>query len=70
MATYRKTHLCDVELEGRVTMKESSFTNPGNEIVAPISTPAGKVRDGRAPLGMFGVPAGRGAPLALAPHPL
>ncbi|KAM9624159.1 deaminated glutathione amidase isoform 7-T7 [Morphnus guianensis] len=43
VAAYRKTHLCDVELEGRVTMKESSFTNPGTEIVAPISTPAGKV---------------------------
>uniref|UniRef100_A0A8C9LG67 Nitrilase 1 n=1 Tax=Pavo cristatus TaxID=9049 RepID=A0A8C9LG67_PAVCR len=42
-AAYRKTHLCDVELEGRVTMKESSFTNPGTEIVPPISTPAGMV---------------------------
>uniref|UniRef100_A0A8V5H0I1 Uncharacterized protein n=1 Tax=Melopsittacus undulatus TaxID=13146 RepID=A0A8V5H0I1_MELUD len=43
VAAYRKTHLCDVELEGRVSMKESSFTNPGTEIVAPVSTPAGKV---------------------------
>ncbi|XP_072703121.1 deaminated glutathione amidase isoform X1 [Ciconia boyciana] len=43
VAAYRKTHLCDVELEGRVTMKESSFTNPGTEIVAPVSTPAGKL---------------------------
>ncbi|NXS69988.1 NIT1 amidase, partial [Pandion haliaetus] len=43
VAAYRKTHLCDVELEGRVTMKESSFTNPGTEIVAPIGTPAGKL---------------------------
>ncbi|XP_021232087.1 nitrilase homolog 1 isoform X2 [Numida meleagris] len=42
-AAYRKTHLCDVELEGRVTMKESSFTNPGTEIVPPISTPAGRL---------------------------
>ncbi|XP_009647305.2 deaminated glutathione amidase-like [Egretta garzetta] len=24
-------------------MKESSFTNPGAEIVAPVSTPAGKL---------------------------
>lgn len=46
MATYRKTHLCDVELEGRVTMKESGFTNPGAEIVPPVSTPAGKVQRG------------------------
>ncbi|NWS49943.1 NIT1 amidase, partial [Probosciger aterrimus] len=43
VAAYRKTHLCDVELEGRVSMKESSFTNPGTEIVAPVSTPAGKL---------------------------
>ncbi|NWU93959.1 NIT1 amidase, partial [Upupa epops] len=43
VATYRKTHLCDVELLGRVAMKESSFTNPGSEIVAPVKTPAGKL---------------------------
>uniref|UniRef100_A0A8D0L624 Deaminated glutathione amidase n=1 Tax=Sphenodon punctatus TaxID=8508 RepID=A0A8D0L624_SPHPU len=43
MGTYRKTHLCDVELEGRVSLKERNFTNPGLEIVPPISTPAGKV---------------------------
>ncbi|XP_077182124.1 deaminated glutathione amidase isoform X1 [Paroedura picta] len=43
VAAYRKTHLCDVELEGRVSMKESAFTNPGSEVVPPISTPAGKV---------------------------
>uniref|UniRef100_A0A8V5H570 Uncharacterized protein n=1 Tax=Melopsittacus undulatus TaxID=13146 RepID=A0A8V5H570_MELUD len=49
VAAYRKTHLCDVELEGRVSMKESSFTNPGTEIVAPVSTPAGKVWHRPAP---------------------
>lgn len=43
MATYRKTHLYDAELEGRVAMKESGFTNPGAELVAPVETPAGKV---------------------------
>ncbi|XP_032060516.1 deaminated glutathione amidase isoform X1 [Aythya fuligula] len=42
-AAYRKTHLCDVELEGRVSMKESGFTNRGTEIVPPVSTPAGKL---------------------------
>lgn len=46
VAAYRKTHLCDVELEGRVSMKESGFTNPGAEIVPPVSTPAGKVHGG------------------------
>lgn len=50
VAAYRKTHLCDVELEGRVSMKESGFTNPGTEIVAPVSTPAGKVRHRRVPM--------------------
>ncbi|NWH77192.1 NIT1 amidase, partial [Piaya cayana] len=43
VAAYRKTHLCDVELEGRVSMRESSFTNPGTEVVAPVPTPAGKL---------------------------
>uniref|UniRef100_A0A8C8VRG5 Deaminated glutathione amidase n=1 Tax=Pelusios castaneus TaxID=367368 RepID=A0A8C8VRG5_9SAUR len=43
VATYRKTHLCDVDLEGRVSMKESNFTNPGPEIMPPAITPAGKV---------------------------
>ncbi|XP_053906746.1 deaminated glutathione amidase isoform X1 [Cuculus canorus] len=43
VAAYRKAHLCDVELEGRVSMWESSFTNPGTELVAPVPTPAGKL---------------------------
>ncbi|XP_070806378.1 deaminated glutathione amidase isoform X2 [Pituophis catenifer annectens] len=43
VATYRKIHLFDVELEGRVSLKESAFTNPGSEIVPPVPTPAGKV---------------------------
>ncbi|NXX86623.1 NIT1 amidase, partial [Urocolius indicus] len=43
VAAYRKTHLCDVELESRVSMRESSFTNPGSAIVPPVSTPAGQL---------------------------
>ncbi|KAM9368293.1 deaminated glutathione amidase isoform 2-T2 [Phaethornis superciliosus] len=43
VAAYRKCHLCDVDLEGSVTMQESSFTNPGTRILPPISTPAGKL---------------------------
>ncbi|XP_028565307.2 deaminated glutathione amidase isoform X2 [Podarcis muralis] len=43
VAAYRKTHLFDVEMEGRVSLKESAFTNPGSKIVAPVETPAGKV---------------------------
>ncbi|XP_070586400.1 deaminated glutathione amidase isoform X1 [Erythrolamprus reginae] len=42
-AAYRKIHLFDVELEGKVSLKESAFTNPGPEMVPPVSTPAGKV---------------------------
>ncbi|XP_058015988.1 deaminated glutathione amidase isoform X3 [Ahaetulla prasina] len=43
VAAYRKIHLFDVELEGRVSLKESAFTNPGSEMVPPVHTPAGKV---------------------------
>ncbi|NXS11473.1 NIT1 amidase, partial [Neodrepanis coruscans] len=43
VATYRKTHLCDVELPGSVSFRESSFTNPGPELVPPVDTPVGKV---------------------------
>ncbi|XP_053134783.1 deaminated glutathione amidase [Hemicordylus capensis] len=43
VAAYRKTHLFDVELEGRVSLRESAFTNPGPQIVPPVDTPAGKV---------------------------
>uniref|UniRef100_A0A670ZHM6 Nitrilase 1 n=1 Tax=Pseudonaja textilis TaxID=8673 RepID=A0A670ZHM6_PSETE len=42
-AAYRKIHLFDVELEGRVSLKESAFTNPGSEMAPPVPTPAGKV---------------------------
>ncbi|XP_069463286.1 deaminated glutathione amidase isoform X2 [Ambystoma mexicanum] len=43
VSVYHKTHLFDVELEGRVSLKESKFTIPGSEIPAPVSTPVGKV---------------------------
>ncbi|XP_030044105.1 deaminated glutathione amidase isoform X1 [Microcaecilia unicolor] len=43
VSVYRKTHLFDVELEGRVSLKESKFTIPGPEIIPPVSTPVGKV---------------------------
>ncbi|KAJ6652109.1 hypothetical protein lerEdw1_013366 [Lerista edwardsae] len=44
VATYRKTHLFNAELKGRVSLQETAYTNPGPEIVPPISTPAGKVQ--------------------------
>uniref|UniRef100_A0A5F8GEC5 Nitrilase 1 n=1 Tax=Monodelphis domestica TaxID=13616 RepID=A0A5F8GEC5_MONDO len=43
VATYRKTHLCDVELPGQGSMCESNSTAPGPTLGSPISTPAGKV---------------------------
>ncbi|XP_059498724.1 deaminated glutathione amidase isoform X3 [Stegostoma tigrinum] len=42
-AIYRKTHLFDVDLKGRMAMKESDFTIPGPAIEQPINTPIGKV---------------------------
>uniref|UniRef100_A0A6I8PD39 CN hydrolase domain-containing protein n=1 Tax=Ornithorhynchus anatinus TaxID=9258 RepID=A0A6I8PD39_ORNAN len=43
VATYRKTHLCDVELPGQGPMRESGHTLPGPALAAPVDTPAGKV---------------------------
>ncbi|XP_062373095.1 deaminated glutathione amidase isoform X2 [Sardina pilchardus] len=44
VSVYRKGHLFDVELaEKGVSLKESSFTNPGTTLVPPVQTPIGKV---------------------------
>ncbi|XP_039695832.1 deaminated glutathione amidase isoform X3 [Pteropus medius] len=43
VATYRKTHLCDVELPGQGPMHESNSTMPGPGLESPVSTPAGKI---------------------------
>uniref|UniRef100_A0A8C2YRM7 Nitrilase 1 n=1 Tax=Chinchilla lanigera TaxID=34839 RepID=A0A8C2YRM7_CHILA len=43
VATYRKTHLCDVELPGQGPMRESNSTIPGPSLESPVSTPAGKI---------------------------
>ncbi|KAM8817790.1 deaminated glutathione amidase isoform 3-T3 [Rhynchonycteris naso] len=43
VATYRKTHLCDVEIPGQGPMRESNTTLPGPSLESPVSTPAGKV---------------------------
>ncbi|XP_067837645.1 deaminated glutathione amidase-like, partial [Heptranchias perlo] len=40
---YHKTHLFDAELPGRVSMKESRFTIPGDAIEPPVDTPIGKI---------------------------
>ncbi|EHB13648.1 Nitrilase-like protein 1 [Heterocephalus glaber] len=43
VATYRKTHLCDVEIPGQEPMRESNSTIPGPSFESPVSTPAGKI---------------------------
>ncbi|XP_062367315.1 deaminated glutathione amidase isoform X3 [Cinclus cinclus] len=43
VAVYRKLHLFDAALPGAPALCESSFTNPGQELLPPIPTPVGKV---------------------------
>ncbi|XP_039574135.1 deaminated glutathione amidase isoform X3 [Passer montanus] len=43
VAAYRKLHLFDAALPGAPALCESSFTNPGRELLPPIDTPVGKV---------------------------
>uniref|UniRef100_A0A8U8CGW3 Uncharacterized protein n=1 Tax=Geospiza parvula TaxID=87175 RepID=A0A8U8CGW3_GEOPR len=43
VAAYRKLHLFDAALPGQPALCESSFTNPGQELLPPIDTPVGKV---------------------------
>ena len=40
---YQKLHLFNLEIENGPIMKESNMIEPGNEILAPFSTPVGKV---------------------------
>ncbi|KAK1329552.1 hypothetical protein QTO34_011757, partial [Cnephaeus nilssonii] len=43
VTTYRKTHLCDVEIPGQGPMHESNTTMPGPSLQSPVRTPAGKL---------------------------
>lgn len=42
-STYRKIHLFDVDVPGGRSYKESSFTEPGKDIVALDSSPVGRL---------------------------
>ncbi|EDO47206.1 predicted protein [Nematostella vectensis] len=42
-ASYNKTHLFDVNIEGGPCLKESAFIAHGDRIVPPVSTPVGKL---------------------------
>lgn len=41
MASYRKIHLFDLDIPGKVTLKESNATLPGQALCAVPDTPAG-----------------------------
>ncbi|XP_056366988.1 deaminated glutathione amidase [Oenanthe melanoleuca] len=43
VAAYRKLHLFDAALPGAPALCESSFTNPGRELLPPVPTPVGKL---------------------------
>ncbi|XP_076448546.1 nitrilase and fragile histidine triad fusion protein NitFhit-like [Babylonia areolata] len=43
VATYDKSHLFDLDLQGRLRLCESDYTVPGKSIVTPVETPVGKV---------------------------
>ncbi|KAL8595196.1 hypothetical protein ACOMHN_013869 [Nucella lapillus] len=43
VAAYSKSHLFDLDLQGRLRLCESDYTVPGKSIVSPVSTPVGKV---------------------------
>ncbi|XP_069074380.1 deaminated glutathione amidase [Pleurodeles waltl] len=43
VSVYHKAHLFDVELVGRVSLRETKFTIPGSEILPPVNSPVGKV---------------------------
>ncbi|XP_023211076.1 nitrilase and fragile histidine triad fusion protein NitFhit-like [Centruroides sculpturatus] len=40
---YRKIHMFDVDLPGRMRLCESDYTVPGSRIVKPVSSPVGKI---------------------------
>ncbi|XP_013393327.1 nitrilase and fragile histidine triad fusion protein NitFhit [Lingula anatina] len=42
-AQYDKLHLFDLDIKGKVSLKETNFTIPGNNVVPPVETPIGKV---------------------------
>uniref|UniRef100_A0A915IQQ8 CN hydrolase domain-containing protein n=1 Tax=Romanomermis culicivorax TaxID=13658 RepID=A0A915IQQ8_ROMCU len=40
-AKYRKLHLFDIDIPGKVRVKETDITMPGNAVTPPVSTPCG-----------------------------
>ncbi|CAI5446284.1 unnamed protein product [Caenorhabditis angaria] len=42
-ADYRKLHLFDLEIPGKLRLMESEFSKSGDQMIAPIDTPIGKL---------------------------
>ena len=43
ISKYSKAHLFDVDIKGKVSLKESDYFMPGSAIVPPVETPVGKI---------------------------
>ena len=43
IAEYCKLHLFDVDIPGKLRLKESDYTIPGSTLVPPVATPAGRM---------------------------
>ncbi len=43
VSVYRKVHLFNLEIPGVVRLVESEFSSPGDRVVKPVETPAGKI---------------------------
>ena len=43
VASYDKAHLFDVEIPGSVSLCESAYVDPGQQVTPPLDTPLGKL---------------------------
>ena len=43
VASYDKAHLFDVEIPGSVSLCESAYVDPGQQVTLPLDTPLGKL---------------------------
>lgn len=43
VSTYRKVHLFDLDIPGKITLRETNFTVPGEKLVTPVMSPAGAI---------------------------
>ncbi|CAD5116398.1 DgyrCDS5291 [Dimorphilus gyrociliatus] len=43
VSTYHKVHLFDLDIPGKIKLKETNFTVPGEKLVLPVPSPAGSI---------------------------